>query len=379
MENFTAFNPTTLHFGRNVCDGLAKTLMPFGNKVLLIYGRGSIVRNGLYNLISRQLSENGFEVFEYDGIKPNPVVDDVDSAAAMGRAHKVDVILAVGGGSVIDSAKIISISIPYGESAWDFYERKAKPESSVPLVTVLTLAATGTEMNMFAVLQNNSTGVKAGYGHPLLFPRHSFLDPFNTQSVPASYTAYGIVDLMAHTLEAYFGQGEASLSDRFAFSILQEAMEFGTRLMKNLDDYDLRARIMWAATCALNGTPMHGRVSGDWGVHSIGHTLSLLFDTPHGASLSIAYPAWMKLMLPQIRDRLELLGKNLFSAQSAEECIDELSSFFVILGSPVRLSEAGIDAGKHPEILRSFRQNRISGANHKITADNYERLVELMA
>jgi alcohol dehydrogenase YqhD (iron-dependent ADH family) len=378
MENFIAHNPTTLHFGRNVCNGLSAALKPFGNRVLLVYGKGSIRRNGLYETIVSQLKENGFVVFEYDGIKSNPVVEDVDAAAAVGKANKVDVILAAGGGSVIDSAKFISIAIPYEGDAWDFVIRKAKPEKAVPLVAILTLAATGTEMNMFAVVQNHSSGVKSGYGHPLLYPRHSFLDPFYTATVPATYTAYGIVDLMAHTLEAYFGQGDASLSDRFAFSILNEAIEYGPKLMKNLDDYDLRARIMWAATCALNGTPMHGRVSGDWGVHSIGHTLSLLFDTPHGASLSIAYPAWMKLMLPRIRERLEFLGRNLFNVSTAEECIDSLTSFFELLGSPVSLIQAGIEPSKHHLILDSFRNNKISGAHHRMTDDDYSKLIDLM-
>lgn len=226
MENFTAYNPTSLHFGRNVLNDLAKTLNAYGKKVLFVYGKGSILKNGLHALIHEQLSEHGFEIIEYHGIKSNPLIEDVDAAIAIGKANGVDMVLAVGGGSVIDSAKIISIGIPYEGGAWDFFKRKAKPEKALPLVSVLTLAATGSEMNMFAVVQNQAVGLKGSYGHPLMFPRHSFLDPYYTQSVPANYTAYGIVDLMAHTLEAYFGAGDASLSDRFAISLLQEAVQY---------------------------------------------------------------------------------------------------------------------------------------------------------
>ncbi len=166
--------------------------------------------------------------------------------------------------------------------------------TSVPLIAVLTLAATGTEMNPVAVLQNPGTREKIGFRNDAMYPTHSFLDPAYTLSVPANYTAYGIVDLVAHCLEAWFGEGDATLSDRFVLSIIKEALEYGPALMADLSNYELRARIMWAATNALNNMTMYGRVSGDWGVHALGHVLSFLYDTPHGASLSIMYPAWMK-------------------------------------------------------------------------------------
>ena len=296
MENFTVFNPTTLYFGKNVLNRLGFTINNYGKRVLLVYGVKSIKNNGLYEVIKQQLDSIGAEVFEYGGIRSNPVVQDVDAAAAIGREHGVDVILAVGGGSVIDSAKIISIAIPVEVSAWGFFERRMIPRTAIPLVAVLTLAATGTEMNQFAVLTNHDTENKTGYGNPLLYPKHSFLDPQLTVSVPANYTAYGIADLVAHCLEVYFGKGEeATLSDRFIFSIIREAMEYGPALMNDLSDYSLRAKIMYAATMALNGMTQYGRVSGEWGVHSIGHLLSLLYDIPHGASLTIVYPAWLRL------------------------------------------------------------------------------------
>ena len=209
------YNPTILHFGTDVVNGLENIISGYGKRVLLITGNGSVVRSGLLQKVHDQLRNDGLETFEYRGIKPNPVIEDVDAAAALGRKHNVDVILAIGGGSVIDSAKIISITIPVDHSGWDFYSGKAKPKTSVPLIAILTLAATGTEMNPFAVLSNHKTNEKNGWGHPLLYPRHSFLDPHYTLSVPENYTAYGIADLIAHSLEAWFGAGDATLSDRF--------------------------------------------------------------------------------------------------------------------------------------------------------------------
>lgn len=379
MENFTAYNPTTLHFGREVVNKLGVTISRIGKKVLLVYGKNSVKTSGLYDRVKQQLESVGAEVFEYGGIQSNPVVKDVDQAAALGRKHAVDVVLAVGGGSVIDSAKIISIAIPVEAPAWGFFERKLMPRTAVPLVAVLTLAATGTEMNQFAVLSNHEAENKAGYGNSLLYPRHSFLDPQLTASVPADYTAYGIADLIAHCLEAYFGKGEeATLSDRFVFSIIKEAMEYGPELLKNLTDYQLRARIMFAATMALNGMTMYGRVSGEWGVHSIGHLLSLLYDVPHGASLTIVYPAWLRLQQNNLAHRIGLLGTNLFGTNDVVQTIDQLEEFFRQLGCPVRLSEIVPGKADKNELLRLMVQTKAATYVHKLTEEDYTKIIELM-
>jgi len=298
MESFIAHNPTILHFGKNVLSGLEYTLQHYGKKVLLVYGKGSVKKTGLYDKVIGILKEAGAEVYEFSGIRPNPVIEDVDAAAAIGRRHRVDVILAVGGGSVIDSAKIISITIPVQHSAWNFLTRKTKPQKAIPLVCILTLAATGTEMNPFAVISNRDAQFKDGYGSPLMYPAHSFLDPQLTVTVPRNYTAYGIADLIAHCFEGWFGAGDATLTDRFILSIVQEAMEYGPALLNDLENYTLREKIMYAATMALNGLTMQGKKSGDWGVHSIGHLLSLIYDVPHGASLTIVYPLAVLALSP---------------------------------------------------------------------------------
>ena len=177
MENFIISNPTSLHFGRNVIAGLPEVMKNFGKRVLLVCGKNSVKANGIYDEVMRQLQLSGASVFEYSGIKSNPVISDVDAAAELGRKNNVDLIVALGGGSVIDSAKIIALAIPIKNKAWDLFEYKVKPTAAVPLIAILTLAATGTEMNAFAVVQNDETKQKPGYYSPYIFPRHSFLDP----------------------------------------------------------------------------------------------------------------------------------------------------------------------------------------------------------
>lgn len=374
------YNPVRLHFGKGVTDNLGKSVRKYGKKVLFIYGGGSIIRTGIYEQIMKQLESIGAQVFEYQGIKSNPVVEDVDAAAKLGRENGVDVILAAGGGSVIDSAKIVSITIPVDHSGWEFMKGKATPQTSVPLIAVLTLAATGTEMNRFAVVQNTQTREKLGYGSIHTYPKESFLDPSYTLSVPLNYTSYGITDLIAHCLEAYFGAGEATLSDRFVFSIIREALDYGPALMADPGNYDLREKIMYAATNALNNLTSYGRKNGDWGVHSLGHVLSVLYDVPHGASLSIVYPAWLKLHLSRDYERIAWLGKNLFGTATGEETIVAFEAFFTSINSPVRLSEYGIDAAaKGEEIFNTLKSNRVGGNHHKLDEADYRVLIGLMS
>jgi alcohol dehydrogenase YqhD (iron-dependent ADH family) len=285
-------------------------------------------------------------------------------------------VVAVGGGSVIDSAKIIAICIAENCDAWKVMTGKYKPATALPLIAVLTLAATGTEMNAVSVLQNAETQEKIGYRNDLIYPVHSFLDPSYTQSVPSTYTAYGVVDLVAHSLEAWFGEGDASLSDRFVVSIIQEALEYGPKLMKDLDNYELRAHIMWAATCALNNLTLYGRESGDWGVHALGHVLSFLYDTAHGATLSIMYPAWMKVLKDRAGDRIRKLGQDLWGLSTEDECIEAFESFFKTLGSPVKCQEAGIDPGQKGEILALMNKQKAGGMNHSLSDEERARLLE---
>jgi len=379
MENFTAYNPTVLHFGRHVLTSLGPTLKEYGEKVLFVYGKGSIKRTGLYGQILDILHENGLQVFEFEGIRPNPLVQDVDRAAEAGRNNKIDVVLAVGGGSVIDSAKVISITIPVNHTAWDFFCYKARPETAVPLVAVLTHAASGSEMNPFAVLQNPETQVKSGYRSPLIFPKHSFLDPELTYSVPRDYTAFGIADLIAHCFENYFSVGESTLTDRIILSIVHEAMKYGPLLLNDLTNYDLRAKIMYAATMALNGLTVQGKTTGDWCVHSIGHVLSLLYDVPHGASLTIAYPAWLKFFKTRIPDRIAILGSDLFHEPlTPDESIRRIENFFRSINCPIYLSDLSIPGDLRQPIYEAMVINHVNGAWMKLKESDYMDLIDLL-
>jgi alcohol dehydrogenase YqhD (iron-dependent ADH family) len=380
METFIAHNPTKVHFGKDIVGGLGEVAAQLGKKALLVYGRGSVLRNGSYQDTKDQLDKAGIEIIEFSGIKPNPVVEDVDTAAGMGIEHKVDMVVAVGGGSVIDSAKIIAVCITDQCKGWDVMKGLRDPQRVVPIIAVLTLAATGSEMNAVAVVQNNQTMEKFGYRHPVMFPSHSFMDPAYTCSVPADHTGYGIADLVAHVLESYFGQGDASLSDRFAASVILEAMEYGPKLMNDLNNYDLRARIMWAATNALNGLLAGGRANGEFTSHALGHQLSLLYDTIHGASLSIAFPAWMRHMKPKIGHRLEKLGQDLFGDASAGRTIEGLESFFREVQCPVRLGDIGIGPDQKEKIVSLMIKNKVNGKNpdNLLNDVDRERIVDLM-
>jgi alcohol dehydrogenase YqhD (iron-dependent ADH family) len=378
MKNFTAYNPTCLYFGKGCISNLGSVTSAIGKKVLLVYGKGSIKKNNVHKDVINQLQSINAQVFEFEGIKSNPLVEDVDAAARIGIENNVDVIIAAGGGSVLDSAKIIAVCISSGSKGWDVMKGRVEIKGALPIIGVLTLAATGSEMNSGSVLQNHETEEKIGFSNPHMYPKYSFLDPEYTISVPANYTAYGIVDLIAHCLENYFGDGDATLSDKFVCAIIREAIELGPKLMDDLNNYEYRAKIMWASTCALNGTTGYGRKNGDWGVHSLGHILSLLYDIPHGASLSVVYPAWLKYHMNIIPDRISELGKEIFGVETAEETIDKFENFFKMIGSPIRVSEATTQY-KEDEVLRLFIKNRAGGVYFHFNEEGYKYLLEEFA
>ena len=377
MDNFKAHNPTSILFGKDVLNTLGKKTKEFGTRALLIYGKGSIKKSGVYEQVIHQLESAQVEVFEYSGIKSNPVFEDVDAAAKTAKENNVDVIIAIGGGSVIDTAKMVTITAKVDHSSWNFLIDTDTPKTALPLISVLTLAATGSEMNPFAVIQNDKTKQKIGYGHPLLFSKYSFLDPTYTLTVPKNYTAYGIADIIAHCFEAYFGKGDAELTDRIITAIIKETMIKGIKLINDLNNYDLRADIMLASTMALNGMTFYGKSYGDWGAHNIGHELSSLYDIPHGASLSIVCPAWLKLQKNRIPEKIKKLGKDLFDVDSVDDTIREFENFFKTINTPIRLN-AFISPINKTEIVGQLRLNKVNGSTCKISEADYVELVELM-
>lgn len=376
MENFKLYNPTVLHFGENVVDKLSSKIKKYGNKVLFVLGKGSVIKHGYYDIVTKHLEENNIEHIDFKGIKPNPGIEDVNDAIKIGIENNVELVLALGGGSAIDSAKIIALCIKENLNAWDVVKGKIEPKEALPIITILTIAATGTEMNHFAVIQNKKTKEKVGFRNELMYPKHSFLDPKFTYSVPTNYTAFGIVDIIAHSLENYFGEGDSPLSDRFSASIIIETMNFAPLVLKEANNYEYRANMMLQSTYALNGTLASGKISGDWGVHAIGHTLSVLYDIPHGASLSIAYPAWLKLMKSKIPERIKTISKLIFNIEDIDLFIEKLETFFTSINSPINLFEAKIYEDKKEDIVNLMTRNKISGYNYKF--NEYDEIVNLM-
>jgi len=378
MEKFVAYNPTKLFFGNKCVFLLSKNVKNIGKKALLVLGRSSAKKNGSYGDVTAQLKAAGITYVEYWGIKPNPVINDVEEAIKLGRNEKVDMVIAIGGGSVIDSAKMIALCIPENLDPWQVMKGEQQPTIALPIITVLTLAATGSEMNPFAVLQNNTTKEKIGYGSNLIYPTLSFCDPTYTLTVPKDYTAWGLVDIVAHALEAYFANGEAHLSDKFVAAIIKEVIEIGEKLLNDLENYELRERMMWVSTCALNGITLYGRKSGDWGVHDVAHILSALFDTPHGATLSIVYLAWLKLFRKRLSKRISWLGNEIFKVKSINSTIKRFELLFAFWNCPTRLSHLNLNNYKTNKFINHLIKLKPTGMIHPLQEKDLLQLVEFM-
>lgn len=326
----------------------------YGNKVLLVYGGGSIKRNGLYEQIVEQLQTAGVTYFELSGVEPNPRISTVRKGVEICKKEGIDFLLAAGGGSVIDCTKAIAAGARYDGDPWDIVTKKAIISEALPFGTVLTLAATGSEMNPSSVITNWETNEKYGWGNPVVYPRFSILDPVNTFTVPRDQTVNGIVDMMVHTLENYFHvQTETFLQDRMSEALLLTVMETAPKLLKNLENYENRATILYCGTMALNGMLSMG-YNGDWATHNMEHAVSAVYDIPHGGGLAILFPNWMKHSLSANPERFQQLAVRVFgvdpSGKTKEEAgmegIERLRAFWNSIGAPSRLNDYGIDAGK---------------------------------
>lgn len=350
MENFTYYNPTKLIFGKGQVQELKTEIPQYGKKVLLIYGGGSIKRNGLYDQVIHQLNEIGAEVHEFSGVEPNPRLSTVRKGIEICHKEGIEFLLAVGGGSVIDCTKAIAVGVKYDGDVWDFMSRKAVATDALPLGTVLTIAATGSEMNSGSVITNWETNEKYGWGSPAVFPKFSILDPVYTYSLPKDQTVYGMVDMMSHVFEHYFHHEPNTLTqDRWCESILKTVIETAPKLINDLENYDYRATIMLNGTLALNKMLNMG-YSGDWATHNIEHAVSAVYDIPHGGGLAILFPNWMKHVLDENVDRFKQLAVRVFDVdpegktdrEIALEGIAKLREFWNSIGAPSRLADYDI-------------------------------------
>jgi len=349
MNPFVYHNPTQLIFGRGQLSMLKEKAEQLGQTVLLVYGGGSIKRTGLYEKVVSLLQEADCRVLELSGVEPNPRLSTVKKGIELCRQEGVNWILAVGGGSVIDAAKAVAVGVPYEGDVWDFYTRKALTTEALPLGTILTLAATGSEMNRGSVVTNWDT--KEKHGASTTFPAFSILDPENTFSVPRDQTIYGISDIMSHVFEQYFTHTpEVPLQTRFAESILKTVIESADRVLANPEDYDARANILYCGTMALNGTLPVG-VETDWATHSIEHAVSAVYDIPHGGGLAIIFPKWMRYVYRENIARFVRFAVEVWNVDPTGKTDDEVAlegiaateAFFARIGAPTRLADYEID------------------------------------
>lgn len=350
MNIFTQHNPTKLYFGRGQISQLSTEVAH--KKVLLVYGGGSIKQNGVYEDVMKELTKAEAMVFEFPGVEQNPRLTTVHRGVEICKSEGIDILLAVGGGSAIDCTKAIAVGAKYDGDVWDLITRKAPITSALPIGTVLTLAATGSEMNPISVISNWDTKDKLGWGSPHVFPQFSILDPTYTYSVSRKQTVYGIVDSMSHALESYFHRTRNTpMIDGFIESLLRTAIQTAPKLLEDLTSYEHRETMMYISTTAFNETLSNGTDGGDWGSHRIEHALSAVYDIPHGGGLAILFPNWLEHVLEDDPSRVKMLAMNVFGISDkgksdievAKEGAKALRTFWDSLDAPNRLSDYGID------------------------------------
>lgn len=364
MQNFDYMTPTRLIFGRDAIAKLPEVMTRFGKKILLTYGGGSIKKIGLYQKVLEMLK--GYDIVELPGIQPNPKYDpSVLDGVRLCKEHNVDVILSVGGGSVLDCSKAIAAGAKYDGDPWDLISYKVNAKAALPIVDILTLAATGSEYDCGGVISRTETNDKIGYIDPLLFPVVSILDPVYTFTVSKKQTAAGIADAMNHTIEQYFVADSTLLNDGFCESMLRSLMINGRKCLENPEDYTARAEMMLACTYGCNGILALGNSYSGWPCHGIEHALSAYYDITHGEGLAIITPRWMRHILSErTMDRFVKYGINVFGIdptlpkqEIAKKAIDATYEFFESINIPMHLREVGIDDSRIDEMAHHIATN----------------------
>ena len=349
MNNFAFHVPTDIRFGKGEIQCLPTELAKWGKRILLVYGGGSIQRNGIYSTIKTLLKD--FAIYELSGIEPNPKISAVRQGVALCKKYKVDIVLAVGGGSCIDTAKNIACGAYYEGDPWDLVIDHSKVTKALPIAVVLTIAATGSEMDNAAVISNPATNEKLELNAPNLYPTISICDPTYLYTLPTKQTAAGTVDIMSHVFEQYFQPNEgAYLTDRFAESVLRTCIKYGPLALREPDNYEARSNLMWSSSLALNHILTVGK-GGAWSCHPMEHELSAYYDITHGVGLAILTPAWMRYILSdKTVARFAMYAKNVWGIEdtnnyaTAKSGIEKTADFFKSLGMPTTLSEIGITA-----------------------------------
>lgn len=359
MLDFVYQASTKIFFGRGRIEFLSKEIKKYAQKVLLVYGGGSIKRIGVYDQVAEQLSAADIAVHELDGVHPNPRIDSVRAGIELCREHQIALVLAVGGGSVIDCAKAIAAGFYYPGDPWDFFRRTAKIQQALPVAAVLTVAATGSEMNGNMVISNPATQEKLGTGSSVLYPVFSILDPTYTFSLSAWQTAAGVADIMSHVHEQYFSANDgAFLQERLGESILKTCIKYGPLACNEPGNYEARANLMWSASVALNGLLSSGKLT-DWATHGLEHEVSALHDVTHGVGLAILTPYWMrKVLTAGNEERFCAYARNVWNLSGAdslilaEQGIQALADFWRSLQLPDRLRDVGVQEADIPVMAK---------------------------
>ena len=355
MNNFTFHIPTDIRFGKDQIQCLPEELKKYGKNVLLVYGGGSIKRSGLYDKIRDLLKD--FEVSELSGIEPNPKLTSVEKGAAICKEKDIQVILAVGGGSTLDASKHIAAAACYDGEPWELVKDRSLVKKALPVAVVLTICATGSEMNSGAVISNEKTLEKLEINHPLLYPKLSVCDPTYLYTLPPEQTAAGAVDILSHVMEQYFqSNDEAYITDVLSEAVMKTVVKYARKAMDEPQNYEARSNLMWASTVGLNHLLTVGK-GGAWSVHPIEHVISAYYDITHGVGLAILTPAWMEYVLSDktvlrfARFAREVFGvKETDDAKATELGIEKVREFNRSLGMPSTLTEVGILQDKFDEM-----------------------------
>jgi alcohol dehydrogenase YqhD (iron-dependent ADH family) len=385
MENFTFVNETKIIFGKDTENQVGMETVKYGKRVLLHYGGGSIKKYGLYDKILKSLKGAGLEIIELGGVQPNPVLSLAKKGIDICRKEKVDFILAVGGGSVIDSAKIIAVGVPYSGDVWDFYIGKAVPEKILPVGVVLTIPASGSESSTSAVITNEKGLYKKGLESGLLRPNFAILNPEITYTLPPYQTACGATDMMAHIMERYFtAVKNVDLTDRLCEGALKTVINNVSIVLKEPENYNARAELMWAGAIAHNNLLGTGRI-GDWASHKIEMEISGVYDLAHGAGLAIILPVWMKYVYKKDVERFAQFAVRVMDQEpdfydmekTALKGIDRLKEFFKGIGMPVTLKEADIPYDRLEEMASKCTESGPVGNFVKLDKDDILAILEM--
>ncbi len=359
MQNFVYDIPTIVYFGKGQIEKLGGLAAGIGKRALIVYGGGSIKKNGLFDTAKELLEKEGVECFEFGGVEPNPRIESVRSGVEYCREHDIDVLIPIGGGSVIDCAKVIAAGVKYPGDAWELVEDTKKIKDALPVITVLTIAATGTEMDFYAVITNQELNAKVSIDSRWLFPKYSIMDPTYTESVSAYQTASGAADIMSHIFEVYFQKcGDTYIQDQIMEGLMRTVVKYGKIAVDEPDDYDARANLMWASSWAINGMIACGK-SGAWVCHPIEHQLSAFYNVTHGMGLAVIIPYWMeKILDDSIVDVFVSYGVNVFNIDKtlpkydiAREAISETRKWYASMNIPKTLRELGINDKDNFDIM----------------------------